>query len=102
MRQLANGINTYAAAFKGLMPPSINTVYSYAEPDAQPPTMWGPPNGTGNLISFSLPEIQRFHCPSVERELEGTMPALGYAPTELSDTNYMANGVALGRHAATV
>jgi hypothetical protein len=43
-----------------------------------------------------------FRCPSVDREREGTMPAIGYAPTEISDTNYMANGYALGRPSGTI
>ncbi|HEX8339524.1 MAG TPA: type II secretion system protein [Tepidisphaeraceae bacterium] len=102
LRQVAQGLAVYVAQSNGWMPPTIYTVYNYAEPDAYPPTMWGAPNGAANFLTAALPKAKAFHCPSVTRELEGTMAAYGYAPTAVSDTNYLANGFCLGRRASSL
>jgi prepilin-type processing-associated H-X9-DG protein len=41
-------------------------------------------------------------CPSVIRQLDGTAIGIGYAPTDLSNTNYQANAVALGRKITSI
>jgi prepilin-type N-terminal cleavage/methylation domain-containing protein/prepilin-type processing-associated H-X9-DG protein len=106
LRQIAQGIFVYANDNHQWMPPATNTVYNYADPNSTPPTMWGAPNGSANFIRSAVgsrdghaPVIV---CPSVVRQLDGTAIGIGYAPTDLSDTNYQANAVVLARRVGTV
>jgi prepilin-type N-terminal cleavage/methylation domain-containing protein len=106
LRQIGQGILVYVGENHQWMPPATNTVYNYADPNSTPPTMWGAPNGSINFLRSALgtrdgraPVIV---CPSVTRELEGTVVGIGYAPTELSRTNYQANAVLLGRRISSI
>jgi prepilin-type N-terminal cleavage/methylation domain-containing protein/prepilin-type processing-associated H-X9-DG protein len=106
LRQIGQGIVAYTNDNHQWMPPATNTVYNYADPNSTPPTMWGAPNGSLNFIRSALgsrngraPVIV---CPSVTRHLDGTMVGIGYAPTDLSNTNYQANAVLLGRRIGSI
>jgi len=107
LRQLGQGILAYANDNHQWMPPATNTVYNYADPTSTPPTMWGAPNGAINFIRSAIGHARDGRapvivCPSVVRQLDGTVIGIGYAPTELSNTNYQANAVVLGRRIGTV
>ncbi len=103
LRQIGNGLLLYTLSNQGWMPPAINIVYNYADPNASPPTMWGAPNGTRNFLRAALSNSTgAFACPSIMLELDGVVPAQGYAPTNISDTNYIANGVVLARRLSTI
>jgi prepilin-type processing-associated H-X9-DG protein/prepilin-type N-terminal cleavage/methylation domain-containing protein len=98
LRQIGQGLYNYAAGNDQWLPPTINTVYNYSDPNATPPTMWGAPNGTPNFLTAALSyQIHVLVCPSVSTILPGTLSAQGYEPTSLSDTNYQANAVFLAR-----
>ena len=106
LRQLAQGIFVYVNENRQWMPPATNTVYNYADPTSTPPTMWGAPNGAINFIRSAIgsrdgraPVIV---CPSITRQLDGTVVGIGYAPTDVSNTNYQANAVLLGRRIASI
>src|SRR5581483_1870321 len=103
LRQLAVGMFNYAANNRGWLPPAINTVYDFGDPNSTPPTMWGAPNGTANYMRFAFGEgTHVFACPSVVNNLDGTFPGLGYAPTNLSNTTYLCNAVVLARPMSSI
>ena len=106
LRQIGLGLFTYANENQQWLPPAINTVYNYADPTSTPPTMWGAPNGAGNFLRSALGKSDGrtpiLLCPSVARQLEGTVVGIGYAPTDRSNTNYQANAVVLGRRITAV
>jgi prepilin-type N-terminal cleavage/methylation domain-containing protein len=106
LRQIGQGILIYATENQQWMPSATNTVYNYADPDSTPPTMWGAPNGSSNFIRTAIGRrdghAPAIVCPSVSRQLDGTVVGIGYAPTDLSNTNYQANAVVLGRRIGSV
>jgi prepilin-type N-terminal cleavage/methylation domain-containing protein len=106
LRQIAEGIYVYVNDNRQWMPAATNTVYNYADPNSTPPTIWGAPNGSTNFIRSAIgrrdgrsPVIV---CPSVTRELAGTVVGIGYAPTVMSNTNYQANAAVLGRRIGSI
>ncbi|HEX3355525.1 MAG TPA: prepilin-type N-terminal cleavage/methylation domain-containing protein [Tepidisphaeraceae bacterium] len=106
LRQIGQGIFIYVSENQQWMPPATNTVYNYGDPASTPPTMWGAPNGTPNFLRTALGRrdghVPIIVCPSVARQLDGTVVGIGYAPTDLSNTNYQANAVVLGRRISMV
>ena len=106
LRQIGEGIFAYVNENKQWMPPATNTVYNYADPTSTPPTMWGAPNGSLNFLRSALGRSDGrtpiLLCPSVVRQLEGTVVGIGYAPTDRSNTNYQANAVVFGRRITAV
>lgn len=106
LRQIGQGIFVYVNENRQWMPPAINTVYNYGDPNSTPPTMWNAPNGSINFLRSALGErngrTPALLCPSVVRQLQGTVVGIGYAPTDRSDTNYQANAAVLGRRISAV
>jgi prepilin-type N-terminal cleavage/methylation domain-containing protein/prepilin-type processing-associated H-X9-DG protein len=90
MRQIGLGLQMYAQDYDETLPIANDQVLKFAEPTA-------PPNFLGSLIPY-IRSKPIFNCPS-------TPPADSPAwlvPTKESSTNYMGNGVIMGRPLAVV
>lgn len=93
MKQLGLGLQMYSQDYDETMPPA-NTVYDFAAPNALP-------NFLGSLVPYTKNK-QIFWCPSAANASSAGYAAAGYDPTLLSKSNYMGNGVVMGRTIAAV
>ena len=99
LKQIGHGLQMYVAENKGHTPVQIRNVENWADPAVydQPPT----PGGThllgrnvfATLMTYIANERRTFICPvAIETTRTGD-----YAPTDISDSNYMINGALVGR-----
>src|SRR5688572_16846529 len=91
MKQVGLGLQMYAQDYDEVMPPG-NVVPDFGAPNA-------PPNFLGSLIPYTRNRAI-FACPSVPIASATGLSAKDYDPTPFSASNYMGNGVILGRSLA--
>jgi prepilin-type N-terminal cleavage/methylation domain-containing protein/prepilin-type processing-associated H-X9-DG protein len=89
MKQIGIGLQLYAQDYDETLPLANDYVKNFASPSA-------PPNFLGSLIPY-VRSKPIFNCPSAPVETTA-----GLAPTAESSTNYMGNGVIMGRTLAVV
>jgi prepilin-type N-terminal cleavage/methylation domain-containing protein/prepilin-type processing-associated H-X9-DG protein len=93
MKQVGLALQMYAQDYDETMPLG-NTVAGFNEPNA-------PPNFLGSLVPYTK-NLGIFACPSASNASSAGYNAKQYDPTPLSSTNYMGNGVVMGRTLAAV
>jgi prepilin-type N-terminal cleavage/methylation domain-containing protein/prepilin-type processing-associated H-X9-DG protein len=95
MKQLGLGLQMYAQDFDETLPPANDAVRNFGDP-----AVYGRiPNFAGSLIPY-LKSRGILYCPSAIYNVPFA-PTL-QPPNPLSDTNYMGNGVVMGRSLAVI
>jgi prepilin-type N-terminal cleavage/methylation domain-containing protein/prepilin-type processing-associated H-X9-DG protein len=89
MKQLGLGLQMYAQDYDEILPPANDQVENFAAPNARA-------NFLGSLLPY-LRSKPILICPSTPRE-----PTKSLSPNSDNATNYMGNGVVMGRSLAVV
>jgi prepilin-type processing-associated H-X9-DG protein len=93
MKQVGLALQMYAQDYDETMP--LGTVVGgFNEPNA-------PPNFLGSLVPYTK-NLGIFACPSAPPASSAGYNVKTHDPTPLSNTNYMGNGVVMGRSLAVV
>jgi prepilin-type N-terminal cleavage/methylation domain-containing protein/prepilin-type processing-associated H-X9-DG protein len=95
MKQVGLSLQMYADDHDETFPPSPDSAVNFGDPVS----LSRMPNFLGSLLPYTK-NRQIFHCPSAVYNVPWA-PTL-QKPNELSDTNYLGNGVVMGRSMAVV
>jgi prepilin-type N-terminal cleavage/methylation domain-containing protein len=94
MKQIGLGLTMYAQDYDEVLPPANDDVTNFAAPTSKP-------NFLGSLIPY-IKSKPIFVCPSTPLATDPASVKLGLQPNAESSTNYMGNGVIMGRPLAVV
>jgi prepilin-type N-terminal cleavage/methylation domain-containing protein len=95
MKQVGLGLQMYAQDWDEALPPSLHSTPNFGDPQVYSRV----PNFLGSILPY-LKNRQILYCPSAVYNVPWA-PSL-QKPTELSDTNYLGNGVVMGRSLAVI